>query len=150
MTDRLSFSLGKFVFEVPTDRYYSEEGMWVLPEGQGRVRVGLSDFVQQRSGDVAFAEIKPEDTVLDVGDEVAVVETIKVDVYFASPVTGVVAAVNPAMEVEPEVINQDPYGEGWLAVIDTEDWEDAQEKLLDPEGYFELMKVEAEQEAQRQ
>jgi len=150
VTDRLSFTLGKFVFEVPTDRYYSEEGMWVLPEGEGRVRVGLSDFVQQRSGDVAFAEIKPEGTVLNAGDEVAVVETIKVDVYFASPVTGVVTTVNPAMDVEPEVINHDPYGEGWLALIDTEDWEAAQEKLLDPEGYFELMKVEAEQEAQRQ
>ncbi len=59
MTDVLEFTLDKFRFEVPTDRYYTDEGLWALPEGTNRVRIGLSDFVQQRSGDVAFAEIKP-------------------------------------------------------------------------------------------
>lgn len=149
MADVLEFMLDKFRFEVPTDRYYTDEGLWLLPEQDGAVRIGLSDFVQQRSGDVAFAEVKPEGTHLEVGDEVAVVETIKVDVYFSSPVTGEVKTVNPAMDVEPDVINQDPYGEGWLAVIEAEEWERERGKLLDPEAYFEVMKVEAEEEAKK-
>jgi glycine cleavage system H protein len=147
MADALEFTLGKFKFEVPTDRYYSEEGMWVLPEEDERVRVGLSDFVQQRSGDVAFAEIRPEGTVVGLEDEVAVIETIKVDLYFTAPLAGEIVTVNPEMDRAPEAINQDPYGEGWLAVIEAEDWEAERERLLDPEAYFELMKEEAEGEA---
>lgn len=149
MTDVLEFTLDKFRFEVPTDRYYSDEGLWVLPEGENRVRIGLSDFVQQRSGDVAFAEIKPQGTTLEPGDEVAVIETIKVDIYFVSPVAGQVLEVNPEMDMAPEAINQDPYGEGWLAVLEADDWEAARERLLDPEAYFEIMKEEAEEEAKR-
>ena len=147
MADVLTFTLDKFKFEVPTDRFYSDEGLWVLPEQNDRVRVGLSDFVQQRSGDVAFAEIKPEGTTVGLDDEVAVIETIKVDIYFTSPVVGEIVEVNPEMDLAPEAINQDPYGEGWLAVIKAEDWEAARERLLDPEAYFDIMKEEAREEA---
>lgn len=146
MKDVLEYTLGKFRFRVPTDRFYSGEGLWAQAEG-GRVRIGLSDFVQQRNGDVAFAEAKPEGTSLAFGDEVAVIETIKVDIYFTSPVTGQIVEVNPAMEAAPELINQDPYGEGWLAAIAADDWETDRERLLDPQAYFELMKREADEEA---
>jgi len=149
MADVLEFTLDKFKFEVPTDRFYSDEGLWVLPEEGDRVRIGLSDFVQQRSGDVAFAEIKPEGTTLGIEDEVAVIETIKVDIYFTAPVAGEILEVNPEMDMAPEAINQDPYGEGWLAVIEAEDWEADRERLLDPEAYFEVMKEEAREEAKR-
>jgi glycine cleavage system H protein len=148
MKDGLEYALGKFTFHVPTDRLYSSEGLWAEAEG-GRVRIGLSDFAQQRSGDVAFAEVRPEGTLLAFGDEVAVIETIKVDVYFTSPVTGQIIEVNRALETTPEVINQDPYGEGWLAVIAVEDWGTDREQLLDPQEYLELMKEEAEEEAGR-
>jgi glycine cleavage system H protein len=146
VTDVLEFSLDKFTFRVPTDRHYSDEGLWAKAK-DGQVRIGLSDFVQQRSGDVAFADVQPEGTSLAFGDEVAVIETIKVDIYFSSPVTGKVTEVNPAMEMEPEVINQDPYGKGWLAVIEAKDWASDRERLLTPEAYFEEMKQEAEEEA---
>lgn len=146
MTDTLEFTLDKFTFRVPTDRCYNNEGLWARAE-DGQVRIGLSDFVQQRSGDVAFADVQPEGTSLAFGDEVAVIETIKVDIYFSSPVTGEVTEINPAMELEPEVINQDPYGKGWLALIEAEDWASDRERLLTPEAYFEEMKREAEEEA---
>jgi glycine cleavage system H protein len=149
MAGVLEFTLDKFKFEVPTDRYYSEEGLWVLPEEDDRVRIGLSDFVQQRSGDVAFAEITSEGTAVGIDDEVAVIETIKVDIYFTSPVAGEIVEVNPEMDMAPEAINQDPYGEGWLAVIEAEDWEADRERLLDPEAYFEVMREEAEEEAKK-
>jgi len=149
MADVLEFTLDKFKFEVPTDRFYSDEGLWVLPEEGDRVRIGLSDFVQQRSGDVAFAEIKPEGTTVGVDDEVAVIETIKVDIYFTAPIPGQILEVNPEMDMAPEAINQDPYGEGWLAVIEAEDWRADRERLVDPEAYYEIMKEEAVEEAKK-
>ena len=148
MTEFLELTVDKFTFRTATDRYYNSEGVWALAEGN-RVRIGLSDFMQQRSGDVAFAEVKPEGTVLAFGDEVAVIETIKADISLPSPVTGKVAEVNPAMDITPEVINQDPYGEGWLAVIEAEDWESDRTHLLDPEGYFALVQEQAEEEMKK-
>jgi glycine cleavage system H protein len=148
MTEYLETTVDKFIFRVATDRYYSAEGLWVKPEGDF-VRIGLSDFVQQRSGDVAFAEMKDEGTEVTPEDEIAVIETIKVDISFVSPVTGTVAEVNPMMEDSPEVINQDPYGDGWLAVINVRDWESDKAMLLDHQRYFEKMKVEAEEEARK-
>ena len=158
MPEFLELTVDKFTFRVATDRHYHSEGVWVqveasplaLGEGPGvRVRIGLSDYLQQRSGDVAFAEVKPEGTVLAFDEEVAVIETIKADVSLVSPVTGKVAEVNPAMEITPEVINQDSYGEGWLAVIEAEDWESDRARLLEAQAYFVEMKREAEEEAQR-
>lgn len=148
MPDFLETTVDKFIFKVATDRYYNDEGIWALPEGS-RVRVGLSDFLQQRSGDVAFAEVKPEGTVLSVGDEVALIETIKVNISLTSPVAGTIVEVNPEMEIAPEAINQDPYGEGWLAVIEATDWPADRQRLLDAQAYFELMKGQAEEEAKK-
>ena len=158
MTEFLETTVDKFIFRVATDRYYSGEGVWAqaevspLPLGEGpgvRVRIGLSDYLQQRSGDVAFVEVKPEGAALAFDDEVVVIETIKADVSLASPVAGKVVEINPAMETAPEVINQDPYGEGWLAVIEANDWEADRARLLDAQAYFLLMKQEAEEEAKR-
>jgi len=148
MTDYLEVTVDKFIFRVAKDRLYNEEGVWARLEG-GQVRIGLSDFLQQRSGDVAFAEVKPKGTELNFGDEVAVIETIKVDIALSSPVSGEVMKVNPAMEDAPEAINQSPYDEGWLAVIVASDWEADRSNLLDPEAYFARMKVEAENEVKK-
>ena len=148
MTEFLETTVDKFIFRVAIDRFYNDEGVWAKEEN-GRVRIGLSDFVQQRSGDVAFAEIKPVGTPLAVGDEVAVIETIKVNIAFTSPVTGKVVEVNPAMAEAPEAINQDPFGDGWLAAIECKDWAADRARLLDPQAYFTRMKTEAEEETKK-
>ena len=148
MTEFLETTVDKFIFRVATDRFYNGEGVWAKEEN-GRVRIGLSDFVQQRSGDVAFAEIKPIETSLAFGDEVAMIETIKVNIAYSSPVTGKVVEVNPAMAEAPEAINQDPFGEGWLAVIEPLDWATDRTHLLDPQAYFTRMKIEAEEAAKK-
>ena len=145
----LETTVDKFIFKVAKDRYYTDEGVWAKPEGS-RVRIGLSDFLQQRSGDVAFAEVKSTGTAVGFGDEVAVVETIKVNVSLASPLGGVVAETNPAMATSPEAINQDPYGAGWLADLEAADWEADRLRLLDADAYFRLMKGQAEEEAKKQ
>ena len=139
MPEFLEVKLDKLLFKIATDCCYNDEGVWARAEETG-IRIGLSDFLQQRNGDVAFAEVRAKGTTLAFGDEVAVIETIKADVGFSSPVSGKVLEVNPAMEAGPEAINLDPYGEGWLAVIQAEDWESDRARLLDPQAYFELVK----------
>ena len=145
MPEYLEFTVDKFTFKVATDRFYSSEGVWAKLKGE-HIRIGLSDYVQQRSGDVAFAEVKPQGTAVNFDEEIAVIETIKVNISLGSPVTGTVIEVNPAMQTAAEVINQDPYESGWLAVIEATDWMADQERLMDPKAYFSRIKVEAEQE----
>ncbi len=148
MSDFLETTVDKFTFKVATDCFYTHEGVWAREEN-GRVRIGLSDFVQQRSGDVAFAEVKPVGTVIAAGEEVADIETIKVNITYTSPVNGRIAEVNPAMNNTPEVINQDPYGAGWLAVMEAVNWDADRAKLLDPQAYFKIMKGQAEEESKK-
>ena len=149
MPEFLALTVDKFTFKVATDRFYTREGVWALAEGN-RVRIGLSDFLQQRSGDIAFAEVKPVGTTLAAGEDVASIETIKVNVALSAPVSGNVIEVNPEMDTAPEAINQDPYGAGWLAVIAASDWEIDRLRLLDPAAYFEVVKREAEEELKKQ
>jgi glycine cleavage system H protein len=148
MPDYLKAAVDKFIFRVATDRLYSPEGVWALAEGD-RMRVGMTDFLQQRSGDVAFAEVRSAGRAVATGDEVALIETIKANVEVISPVSGAIAEVNSALATTPEAINQDPYGQGWLAVIDASDWPTDRDALLDPQAYFELMQSQAEEEAQK-
>ena len=107
MPDYLETTVDKFIFRVATDRLYSPEGAWALADGD-RIRVGMTDFLQQLNGDIAFAEVKPEGTAVAAGDEVATIETIKANVEVLSPVGGTVVEVNPAMEMSPEAINRGP------------------------------------------
>src|SRR5512142_496526 len=116
MREFLELKVDKFSFKVATDRLYSPEGVWARAEGN-RVRIGLSDYLQQRSGDIAFVEVKAPGKTLAAGDEMATIETIKVNIAISSPLSGTVVRLNPQVESAPEIINQDPYGAGWLCEI---------------------------------
>ncbi len=148
MPEYLETTVDKFTFKVATDRLYNDEGVWAKLEGD-LVRMGLSDFLQQHSGDVAFAEVKPPGTRIGSGAEVATIETIKVNISVPSPVTGEVLEVNPVMSSAPEAINQDPYGAGWLALVKPTNWEGDKARLLEPKAYFARMKAQAEQEVRK-
>ncbi len=147
MSEHLELTVGKFTFKVAVDRLYTSGGVWVQAS-DNIVRIGLSDFLQQRSGDIAFADVQPEGTVLAAGDEVATIETIKVNIDLKTPVTGTIIRVNPLMETAPETINQDPYGEGWVVEIEAVEWTADRRNLLEPAAYFARMKQEAESENQ--
>ena len=139
----------KFKFRVPADRYYSEAGVWAFwmqPSGQNRIRVGLTDYLQQHSGDVAFITAKPVGTKLAVGDDFADMETMKTALELKSPVAGTVVEINRALDVHPELVNQDPYDKGWILEIETAQWEADRATLLDPPAYFSVMKSQVEQE----
>lgn len=146
MSEFLETTIDKFTFKVATDRLYTDNHLWVKWEA-GLVRIGLSDYLQQTSGDLAFAEPMPEGTELAPGDELATIETMKTNLSIPSPVSGVVKAVNPRLEDEPELVNQDPYGEGWLVLVETTTWGADTANLLDASAYFAQMKAEAEEEA---
>ncbi len=147
MPKYLETTAGKFTFRVATDRLYTAEGVWVLPDQDGRrVRVGVVDYLQQHSGDVAFANVKPAGTKLAAGGQFAEIETIKAMVDLHAPVSGQIAEVNGALNLSPEAINQDPYEQGWLAVVEPNAWEAERTSLLGPAAYFALMRAQVERD----
>ncbi len=146
--EMLKVTVDKFTFLVPTDRLYSEAGVWVKLEGD-RVRLGLSDYLQQSSGDLAFARVEPVGTKLQRGGDFADIETVKVDVSLPSPLQGTIVEINPALAEASELINQDPYEKGWLAVIEPAGWEADRVQLLDPGAYLALVKEQAEAEMKK-
>lgn len=148
MTEYLETQVDKFTFKVEKDRFYTTFGVWALLYG-GTARIGLSDYLQQTSGDIAFADIQPAGTVLGTGEACASIETIKVDLEILSPLAGKILRVNPSLEMTPEVINEDPYGQGWLCEIEPSDWENDLANLLAPDAYFEIMKNQAEEELKK-
>ena len=148
MSEILTATVDKFSFKVPTDRLYTADHLWLKAEA-GLVSVGLTDYLQQSSGDVAFAEPMAAGTELAAGAELANIETMKTTLIVPSPLAGVIKTVYPRLEDEPELVNQDPYGEGWLVRLEATDWEAVQKELLDPRSYYERMKAEAEEEARK-
>jgi glycine cleavage system H protein len=146
MPESLELTIDKFTFRVPTDRRYAAEGLWlqIEPTGPaGRVRIGVTDFLQQRSGDAAFVDVRPAGTVLAAGEILVALETIKVTLEIPTPVAGTVVAINEALDLEPERFNQDPHGSGWLAVLDVPEAARHLAALLTPEAYLEVVRTEA-------
>ena len=143
--ETLQLTIDKFTFRFPRALRYNEAGVWLRIEGQ-RARLGISDFVQQKSGDITFATVVPVGTPLSPDAEVGTIETVKANVSISSPVRGTVVEVNGRLEYEAELINQDPYGQGWLAVIECSDWELDGAALLDAEEYLAAVRQQAEAE----
>lgn len=144
----LEVMVDKFIFRVEEDRFYSHEGVWVALEGAS-ARVGLTDFSQQLNGDLAFASVKPAGTEINASDTFADIETVKAILELSSPVTGRILEVNAELEASPELINEDPYGKGWLAVLELHRWEEEKGALLDAPRYLALVKEQAEAEMKK-
>ena len=144
----LETTVDKFTFRVDPTCFYNSEGVWVRVKDH-RAHLGLSDFIQQHSGDIAFVDVKQVGTDLTVGSEFSSIETIKVDIALASPVSGKIIRVNPGLKATPEVINLDPYGEGWLCEVELSNWDSDRSALLNATDYFKKMKQDAENEVKR-
>jgi glycine cleavage system H protein len=99
---------------VPSDRQYTKTHEWVRTLPDGSLEIGITDHAQHALGDLVFVEVPEAGRALKAGEASAVVESVKAasDVY--SPVTGEVTAGNPVLASEPEAVNSDPYGKGWL------------------------------------
>lgn len=122
---------------VPADRKYARSHEWLREEADGTVQVGISDHAQQALGDLVFVEVPEVGRSLKQGDACAVVESVKAasDVY--APVAGTVVAVNDALAQAPELVNQDPYGKGWIMRLKPSEAL-ASADLLDAEAYATL------------
>jgi glycine cleavage system H protein len=104
---------------IPSDLRYTKSHEWVRSVSDGAVEVGISEHAQSALGDLVFVEVPEAGRVLHAGEACAVVESVKAasDVY--SPVSGKVIAGNAALATQPELLNQDPYGAGWLFRVQT-------------------------------
>jgi glycine cleavage system H protein len=102
------------VNNIPSDLHYTKSHEWVRRLPDGRFEIGITDHAQGALGDLVFAEVPEVGRTFNAGDPAAVVESVKAasDVY--SPVSGKVAAANGALTANPELLNEDPYGKGWL------------------------------------
>jgi glycine cleavage system H protein len=107
------------VSNIPTDLRYTKSHEWVRQIKEGGVEIGITDHAQEALGDLVFVEVPDQGRALKAGDACAVVESVKAasDVY--SPLAGTVTASNAALADKPELLNQDPYGQGWLFRLET-------------------------------
>ena len=120
--------------EVPGDLLYRDSHEWVRNEGDGTVVVGISDHAQAALGDMVFIELPEVGATYGQGEACAVIESVKADSDAYSPVSGEVTEVNEALEDEPELVNSDPYGDGWLFKLKLDDNSEL-EGLLSAEAY---------------
>lgn len=135
----------KFIFRVSTECVYTNDDVWARI-GDGVATIGLADLLQKSKGDITLLEMKPVGIAVRQGQEVGLVETIKATFDIISPVTGEVVEVNPRLEAEPFLINEEPYGSGWLYRIRLTDPDSDKAALLSAEDYFEVMKKKVIQE----
>jgi glycine cleavage system H protein len=123
---------------VPDDRRYTTEHEWARVE-EGGVRVGITDYAQDALGDVVFVALPAPGTEVEAGGPLGEVESTKSvsDIY--APVGGTVVEANAELADSPSRVNEDPYGEGWICVIDPAGGAAAVDSLLDPEAYRRLI-----------
>lgn len=100
--------------QVPAELKYNDSHEWVRLEADGTVTVGITDHAQEALGDVVFVETPAVGSELSAGSSAGVVESVKAASDIYSPIDGAVLATNPALEGSPELVNSDPYGEGWM------------------------------------
>ncbi|MFT5675294.1 MAG: glycine cleavage system H protein [Paraglaciecola sp.] len=119
---------------IPSELRYASTHEWVRPEGDGTFTIGISEHAQELLGDMVFIELPDIGAEVSAGDDIAVAESVKAasDVY--APISGEIVGVNEDLEDTPELVNSDPFGDGWLFRIKAEDPEEV-EALMDAEAY---------------
>lgn len=135
----------KFIFKVKKGLLYTESDVWVKIRNDESL-IGITDFLQKRGGDAIFVELPQRGKTVRRGDEISSLETIKAIVSVTSPLDGVVAEVNATLSDNPELINEDPYGDGWLILVSPSHLEEDRQYLITAEKYLELMKAKIKDE----
>jgi glycine cleavage system H protein len=124
--------------EIPSELRYRESHEWVRDEGNGTVVIGISDHAQAALGDMVFVELPEAGMSYEQGEACAVIESVKAASDAYAPVSGEVIEANGALEDSPELVNTDPYGEGWLFRVQLSDPAEL-DGLLSAESYAELL-----------
>lgn len=123
--------------EIPAELYYTEEHEWVQRTGDDTVRVGITDYAQSALGDVVFVQLPDVGAEVTAGESFGEVESTKSVSDLYAPVTAKVVATNGELEGNPQLVNSDPYGEGWLLTLQVEAGaiDEALAGLLDADAY---------------
>jgi len=145
MAEFLETTYDKFVFKVKNGFFYSRQDFWADLQGD-KATIGVSDLLQKAKGDVAFLEMVEVGTPVKQGEEAGKIETIKATFGITSPVSGTIVEVNEELDAGSYLINEDPYGKGWIYKIEVTDFENDKKNLLQPEAYFQLMKAKIAEE----
>ncbi|MEM2027341.1 MAG: glycine cleavage system protein GcvH [Candidatus Bathyarchaeia archaeon] len=116
-------------YEVREGLYYSKDWMWVKIE-DGRARIGVTDYAQKQMREIVFAELPSVGASVRRGEPFGTLESVKAVSDLVSPLSGRVAEVNDRVSERPELINEDPYGEGWLIVVEPTDLEEDIKALM--------------------
>lgn len=122
---------------IPENLKYSKEHEWVLVEGNTGT-IGVTDYAQGELGDVVFVDLDTSLKEVSKGDTVGTIEAVKTVSDMYAPYSGKIARINPVLADSPEIINSDPYGEGWMLKIEISDPSELDE-LLDAAGYKALI-----------
>ncbi|AYA40853.1 glycine cleavage system protein GcvH [Xenorhabdus nematophila] len=126
---------------VPTELKYTESHEWIRSEGNAEYTIGITEHAQRLLGDMVFIDLPEVGAEVSSGEDCAVVESVKAASDIYAPLSGKVIAVNPDLEGSPELVNSEPYNEGWLFRIKITD-ESELANLLDAEGYQSLLEEE--------
>ncbi len=122
---------------IPSNLRYHQEHEWARVEGK-QATIGISHFAQDALGDIVFIDLPKVGTKVTVGDQIGEVESTKTTSTIYTPVSGTVAKVNGDLKDHPEVVNSDPYGKGWMAVIDLTDPTEI-DKLMTAQQYEQFL-----------
>ena len=122
--------------DTPDNLYYTDDHEWLRVEN-GTATVGITDFAQSELGDIVFVEIEPEGTELGRDEIFGTIEAVKTVSELYMPVSGTIAAFNDELELAPETVNDDPYGEGWMIEIEIAD-PDEIDDLMEADAYAEI------------
>ncbi|MEL7834634.1 glycine cleavage system protein GcvH [Fodinibius sp. Rm-B-1B1-1] len=122
----------------PTDLKYTKEHEWIKDNGDGTATVGITDFAQSELGDIVFVEIEPEGFEFDQDEVFGTVEAVKTVSELFAPIGGEIVEINEQLEMEPELVNDDPYGDGWMVKISIAD-ESQLDELMSAEEYEEIV-----------
>ncbi len=126
--------------DFPSDLRYSKDHEWLRLSADGKTgKIGITDFAQQELGDIVYVELPEVGDDFERGDEFGTVEAVKTVSELYMPVSGTVTAVNEALEDAPELVNDDPYGEGWMIEIELANPDEAGE-LMDADAYAAMVK----------
>ncbi|HEX7151467.1 MAG TPA: glycine cleavage system protein GcvH [Thermoanaerobaculia bacterium] len=126
---------------IPEDNRYAKSHEYVHAEGEVGT-IGISDYAQKELGDVVFVELPQVGSILDAGDELGSIESVKAVSELFSPISGEVIEVNEALTDKPELVNTDPYGDGWMIRIRMKDATEIDE-LMTSEEYEEYIEKES-------
>ncbi|MGQ0678562.1 MAG: glycine cleavage system protein GcvH [Actinomycetota bacterium] len=127
---------------IPQDLRYTREHEWARLDSDGRITIGITDFAQEQLGDVVFLDLPDVEATVESGEPLGEIESTKSVSDLFAPISGKVSEINVETKENPAAVNQDPYGEGWLLMVDPADPAEF-DGLMTPDEYEEFLEEQA-------